>query len=116
MRNTNINSAASTNSTRVARNGAVVWSLNAFNSGAGVAYVKIYNKGASAPVVGTDTPIAVLPVPAAGSAWLDIARAGLTCPNGIGLAITGGAADTDTTAVAAGQVKVNLGYQGTPNS
>jgi hypothetical protein len=77
-----------------------------------VAYVKLYNK-ATAPTVGTDIPEMILPVPAAvsgvpGVANPNIGFHGLRFALGLGIAITGAAVHTDTTAVAAGQVKVKI--------
>lgn len=64
-------------------------------------------------MLATDIPAMIIPVPAAvsgvpGVATLPIGFSGLRFALGLGLAITGGAADTDATAVAAGQVKVIL--------
>jgi hypothetical protein len=55
----------------------------------------------------------IIPVPAAvsgvpGVATLPIGFSGFRFALGLGIAITGGVADADTTAVAAGQVKVML--------
>jgi hypothetical protein len=74
--------------------------------------VKLYNK-ATAPTVGTDVPAMIIPVPAAvagvpGVATLPVGFNGFRFALGLGLAITGAVADNDTTAVAAGQVKVIL--------
>ena len=84
----------------------------ATNTGATAAFVKLYNK-ATAPTVGTDVPEMIIPVPAAvsgvpGAAELRPGFIAYRFALGLGIAITGGAADTDTTAVAAGQVKVKL--------
>jgi hypothetical protein len=89
--------------------------LHAFyatNIGATPAFVKLYNK-ATAPTVGTDVPAMIIPVPAAvagvpGTATLPIGTNGFRFALGLGIAITGGVADSDTTAVLAGQVKVML--------
>jgi hypothetical protein len=80
--------------------------------GAGAAFVKLYNK-ATAPTVGTDVPLMIIPVPAAvggvpGVAQISPGFNGYRFALGLGIAITGAVADTDTTAVAAGQVKVIL--------
>jgi hypothetical protein len=84
----------------------------ASNIGATAAIVKLYNK-ATAPVVGTDTPEMIIPVPAAvggvpGFAEITPGFNGHRFALGLGIAITGGMADSDTTAVAAGQVKVKI--------
>lgn len=110
MKTLHINSAASTNSKQVQKNRGTVYSLDCFNAGGAAAYVKLYNK-ATAPVVGTNTPVMVLAVPAAGNARLKLDYPAMF-NLGIGIAITGAAADSDTTAVAANQVKATLVYGG----
>jgi hypothetical protein len=107
-----LNSAATTNGALVLTGTSGLHAFYATNTGATPAYVKLYNK-ATAPTVGTDVPAMVLPVPAAvsgvpGAATLPIGHNGFRFALGLGIAVTGGAADTDTTAVAAGQVKVML--------
>ena len=107
-----VNSAATTNGALILTGTSSVHSLWATNEGATVAYIKLYNK-AAAPTVGTDVPEMIIPVPAAVSGVPGVAN-----PNmgfipfrfalGLGIAITGAAVHTDTTAVAAGQVKVKL--------
>jgi hypothetical protein len=107
-----LNSAATTNATLVLTGTSGLHAFYATNTGAAAAYVKLYNK-ATAPTVGTDVPAMILVVPAAaggvpGVCTLPIGHNGFRFALGLGLAITGGAADADTTAVAAGQVKVML--------
>ena len=67
----------------------------------------------TAPTVGTDVPEMIIAVPplasgVPGVATFPIGFNGLRFNLGLGLAITGGSADTDTTVVAAGQVKIKL--------
>lgn len=67
----------------------------------------------TAPTVGTDVPEMIIAVPplasgVPGVATFPIGFNGLRFNLGLGLAITDGSADTDTTAVAAGQVKIKL--------
>ena len=67
----------------------------------------------TAPTVGTDVPEMIIAVPplasgVPGVAPFPIGFNGLRFNLGLGLAITDGSADTDTTAVAAGQVKIKL--------
>ena len=86
--------------------------MYATNTGLTPAYIKLYNK-ATLPVLATDIPEMIIVVPAAvsgvpGVATFPIGFNGLRFNLGLGLAITGGSADTDTTAVAAGQVKVKM--------
>lgn len=107
-----LNSAATTNGALILTGTSGLQAFYATNTGAAAAYVKLYNK-ATAPVVGTDVPAMILVVPAAvsgvpGVATLPIGFSGFRFALGLGIAITGAAADADTTAVAAGQVKVIL--------
>jgi len=107
-----VNSAATTNGALILTGTSGLQAFYATNIGAAVAYVKLYNK-ATAPTVGTDVPEMIIAVPAAvgtvaGAATLPIGYSGFRFPLGLGIAITGLMADTDTTAVAAGQVKVKL--------
>jgi hypothetical protein len=60
-----INAAASTNATSLKASAGQAYSIDVFNVAAYPVYLKLYNK-ASAPTVGTDTPIATIPVPAGG--------------------------------------------------
>jgi hypothetical protein len=107
-----VNSAASTNGALVLTGTSGLQAFYATNTGASAAFVKLYNK-ATAPTVGTDVPEMIIPVPAAVSGVPGVAELkpgfnGYRFALGLGIAITGGVADTDTTAVAAGQVKVKL--------
>ncbi len=108
-----LNSAASTNAALIITGTSGLQAFHATNIGAGIAIVKLYNK-ATAPTVGTDVPEMIIPVPAAAAGLpgtsppLSPAYIGQRFPLGLGIAITGAMADSDTTAVAAGQVKVKL--------
>ena len=104
----NISSAATTNATAVKTSAGTLYSLVVSNVGAAAAFVKLYNK-ASAPTVGTDVPVLTIPVPASGVVSLDFS-VGHRFTTGIALAITNLAPDSDTTAVAAAQVKAILAY------
>lgn len=105
----NLISTATTNSLLIKTGATNLNDLTASNNGAGVAYVKLYNK-ASAPTVGTDVPIKVIMIPAGGTIQVGFGTYGLRTPLGAGVAITGGIANTDTTAVAASQVSVGISY------
>lgn len=107
-----LNSAAGTNAALILTGTSGLHAFYSTNTGAAAAFVKLYNK-ATAPVVGTDVPAMIIPIPAAvggvpGVATLPIGFNGFRFALGLGIGITGGAADSDTTAVAAGQVKVML--------
>ena len=107
-----LNSAATTNGALILTGTSNVSSFYATNEGATAAYVKLYNK-ATAPTVGTDVPEMIIPVPAATSGVPGVANPnigfhGFRFALGLGIAVTGAAVYTDTTAVTAGQVKVKL--------
>lgn len=102
-----LSSTATTNDTLVLTGTSGLSAFHASNNGAAVAYVKLYNK-ATAPA-STDVPAMIIPVPAGGvSAPLTPGFHGFRFALGLGIRITTGIADTDTGAVAAGQVKVML--------
>ena len=102
-------SAATTNATSVsATANTLLYGYYISNTNAAVRYVKFYNK-ASAPTVGTDTPVLTLAIPASGAANVSF-PAGVNFTTGLAFATTTGAADSDTAAVAATEVIVNLAY------
>lgn len=103
------NSAATTNATSVKTTSGNVHSIWAFNSGAAAAYLKLFNK-TSAPTVGTDIPVMTFLIPAGNNIIVSGGTLSDRYTSGIAFAITGGAADTDTTAVAASQVKVRISF------
>lgn len=83
------------------------------NQNAATRYVKLYNK-ATAPTVGTDTPVMTLAIPGnANGAGMVAAEfvSGIAFGTGIGYGITTGVADADTGAPAANEVIVNLMYK-----
>ena len=103
------NTAATTNATLVRTGPAQVLHIVATNVSASIRYLKIYNK-ATAPTVGTDTPILSFPIPAGGFINIPSTLSGIYIPLGLGYAITGAAADSDTTVIAANDVKVVISY------
>lgn len=104
-------SAASTNATSVKASAGVVHAIHAINLNAAVRYLKLYNK-ASAPTVGTDTPVMTLAIPASttGAGFVFAVPTGIAFATGIALATTTGVGDSDTGAVAANEIIVNLLY------
>lgn len=105
-----LNSAAGTNLGAIKASAGTLYTLAGFNAGAAVAFVKLYNK-ASAPVLATDVPVLVVPIPAGGAMPpVHLGELGHRFATGIAIAVTGGAADTDATAVTAAQVKVLADY------
>jgi hypothetical protein len=103
-------SAATTNATLVSAVPCDLYGIIAMNTVAAVKYLKIYNKG-SAPVVGTDIPILTIPLPPTNALTAIQFETGLYLNVGLSYAITGADGDSDTTAVAAGDVKgLNIIY------
>jgi len=94
-------SAASTNATSLKASAGTLYQLYA------VRYIKFYNK-ASAPTVGTDTPVATFPIPASatGAGFQINFDPGFDFSTGIAYATTTGVADSDTAAVAANEIIV----------
>lgn len=105
-------SAASTNATSLKASAGQVYSVTASNINAAIAYLKFYNK-ASAPTVGTDTPVYVFPIPGntAGAGVTHSFPCGLEFTTGIAWALTTGATVASTGAVAASEVIVSIGYK-----
>ena len=104
-------SAATTNATSVKASAGELGFIYAVNLNTSVRYLKLYNK-ASAPTVGTDTPIATLPIPGntTGAGFTLPIPEGITFSTGIAYAVTTGYQDSDTAAVAAGEIFLFLGY------
>jgi hypothetical protein len=103
------NSTADTNLVAVKASAGGLYGISIFNNGAAAAYVKLYNK-TTAPALATDVPVMVIKIAAGEDKAIMWAFPGYRFATGIAMAITGGAGDTDTTAVAAAQVKVALSY------
>ena len=103
-------SAATNNAQVVATRGTDLYSVTAYNAGVAVAYVKLYNK-VTTPAPATDVPFMVFAVPAGGHTWVQLAEP-VRLSAGMGVATVTGAADTDNTAVAAGQLKVAIVHGG----
>lgn len=106
-------SAASTNATSLKASAGKVYAVQVFNLNAAPRYLKLYNK-ASAPTVGTDTPVKVIMAPgntagagAIACEWTN----GLDFTTGIAWALTTGMANADTAAVAATELLVEIDYK-----
>lgn len=99
-----LNSANSTNGTIVKASAGNLYNVTASNNGAGTAYLKFHN---STTVTAGTTAVAMwFAIPAGGNINIPFGALGARFSTGICLSITGAVADNDTTAVAAGQVKV----------
>jgi len=104
-----LNSAATTNATSVKASAGRIYTIVLSNQNAAARFFKLYQK-ASAPTVGTDIPVLVVPVPATSVVNLSFSDFGLQVGTGIAYAVTGAIGDTDTTVIAAGDFKVNMQY------
>lgn len=98
-----VSAAASTNATSVKASAGRVLKIRGYNAKAAVCHLKLYNK-ASAPTVGTDIPFMTIPLKASYVFDIDFENFGLNFSTGIAYAITGAAADADTTALVAADV------------
>lgn len=102
-------SAASTNATSLKASAGLLYGFSISNANTSARYFKLYNK-ASAPTVGTDTPVSTIQVP--GSATVIRAYpVGLVFGTGIAWATTTGIADSDTGAVGANDLSIDLDYK-----
>lgn len=99
---------ATTNATSVKASAGELYAWYFTNSGSAWRYLKLYDK-ASAPTVGTDTPILTLGIPPGGGANCELFY-GVSFTLGIAYAVTTGAADSDTTAPGANEVILHLFY------
>jgi hypothetical protein len=104
-----INSTATTNASAVKTAASNLYEVTVNNRGTLPIAVSFYNR-ATAPTVGTDTPIFSIIVPANDFRSFEFGPFGKRFNTGLALAITGGTALFDNTAVAAGQVQVSLSY------
>lgn len=111
-----LQSGASTNATSVKASAGQLYSVQLTNtSTTNVAFVKFHDI-ATSPTPGTTAVKKVFTLPSAVSATqptvvVHAMPLGVSFGSGIGLSITGGSADADTTAVAAGQVIADLDYK-----
>lgn len=102
-----LSSAATTNATVVKAGNGTIRRMTGYNASGSARYLKMYDK-VDAPTVGTDTPRKTYYLPPSTAFVFD-------CEDyfgqGIGFAITGAAADADTTAVLVGDVLcLNIDY------
>lgn len=99
---------ADTNAAVIKASAGRVYGYSISNQSAAAKFVKLYNK-ASAPTVGTDTPVRTIMIPAGAVSNYHI-NAGLSFPTGIAIAATGAITDADTTALAANDLAINVDY------
>jgi hypothetical protein len=104
-------SLATTNANVIKATPGNLYSIVAIGLTSTVRYLKLYNK-AIAPTVGTDVPVMTIPIPAntQGAGVAIPFSMGVNFSAGIAIAITSGLADTDTGAISANDVVVNLTF------
>jgi hypothetical protein len=104
-------SAASTNATSVKASAGSLYEIHASNLNAAARYLKLYNK-ASAPTVGTDTPVQVIGLaPSSANAFSWSASVPMAFTTGIAFAVTSGITDADTGAISASETAVSYCYK-----
>ena len=103
-----VNAAATTNATLVKGAAGQVYAWSFSNPSAAAKFVRLFNK-ATAPTVGTDTPVLTIAL-AAGATVTFSTDVGIAHSLGIGYDITGANGDADATAVAANDVTGAIYY------
>lgn len=103
-----LTSAATTNGVNVKASAGNIYSIIATNTNAAVRYLRLYNV-AGAPTVGTTATFACFALPGNGGIVIPLANS-LKFTTGIAISLTTGAADTNTGAVAADELKLVIGY------
>jgi hypothetical protein len=98
-----LSAAATTNATSVKASAGRLYKIRGQNASASVRWLKLYNK-ATAPTVGTDTPVYTFALAASSVIDIDFGLLGLYFSTGIAFALTTGSADNDTGALTAGDV------------
>lgn len=103
-------SAASTNLTAAKASAGQVYHISVTNINAAARYLKFYNS--TSATVGTTAIVYRMAIPGntAGSGLTTTFPTGFAFSTGISYALTTGAADNDTGAVAASEIMVNVGY------
>jgi hypothetical protein len=101
-------SAASTNATVVKASAGQLYGLSISNTNSSPRYFKLYNL-ASAPVVGTSPVAKTIQVPGNATVICAFPR-GLSFSTGIAFAATANMADSDTTAIGAGDLSMDVDY------
>lgn len=108
-----LTSLATTNPTVVKASPGVLGDVQIFNINSAPRYIK-FSDTSSPPTVGTTPVVRKLLIPggasSVGSGVIAPILGGLKFLNGISYCITAGEADSDATAIGAGEVIVNLGY------
>lgn len=103
-----LSAAASTNATLVKGAPGAVHRIQGFNNKASAVFLKLYDK-ATSPTVGTDVPRKTIRLAASSNFDFELHD---SYALGIGYALTGAAADADTTALVAADIQcMNIDYR-----
>lgn len=104
-------SAASTNATNIKASAGQIYSITAFNINASPRYVKFHNTSGT-PTAGSGvTESFMIPGNTTGAGFVINFDKGIAFGTGIGITLTTGITDADTTAVAANEILVNVYYK-----
>jgi len=103
-----LTSTASTNGTVVKSSAATLHSISATNLSASVRYLKLYNS--TSVTVGTTATAMTFILPATSSQTFTFGTPGFRFAVGLCMSVTGGSAETDTTAIGAGEVSILTNY------
>jgi hypothetical protein len=98
-----VSAAAGNNATLVKATAGRIYKITGYSAATALRFLKLYNK-ATAPVVGTDTPVDTFALPASSSFDIDFGLLGRSFATGIGFGLSTGAADADTGALVAGDI------------
>lgn len=102
-------SGASTNATSVKASAGMVYGISISNTNAAARYFKLFDKS-SAPTLGTDTPKSTIQIPA-NATVIRVYPVGMVFSSGIAYAATGAMGDSDTTAISAGDLSMDVDYK-----
>lgn len=103
-----VNSAATTNGTVVKASAGTLYSITVSSTRATTCYLKFHNS--TTVTAGTTAVALTIAVPTNSTVTVPFGTPGMRFGTGICLSITGAAADNDTTAIGAGEVKVLTSY------
>jgi hypothetical protein len=103
-------SAATNNLTQIKSGSTSINSLNFYNTSATAKWVKIFNLLSASVTMGTTSPVLNIGIPPLLPFNFDCGAYGIRLNTGYTIAITGGSALLDSTAVVAGDVIVNSTY------
>lgn len=106
--NLRLASLGTTNATLVKAGPSQLFTIEVYNVSAALRFLKFYNK-ATAPTVGTDTPVICLPIGVGLNRGVTFVN-GCDFPLGLGYATTVLGTDADTSAITAGDLFGSITY------